>query len=257
MRLDKYLAESTVGTRKKARTLIQSGLVKVNDLLVMDPSIEIQEDQDQIYLDQVLTVHRGKVYYVFHKPMGCVTARSDATSKTVMDYVSQVELELFPVGRLDKDTEGLLLLTNDGDFCNELMHPREHICKTYEFWALGVPEESRLQALRGGISIGEEHPAIAKEISVLKQGSFQEFENQLTLGATYRIKKIPSHQPMFYGTMTITEGRKHQIKRMLKAVGCFVVYLKRTRIGSLELPGDLEPGEYRQLSYQELQTLWK
>ncbi|MEG1087794.1 MAG: pseudouridine synthase, partial [Cetobacterium sp.] len=138
MRLDKFLAESSVGTRKNVRTYIKEGAVKVNGQVITEPAIEIKVSVDAIeYLNKIVD-YTGKVYYIFHKPGGCITARKDALNKTVFDYFDGVNMNgIFHVGRLDKDTEGLLLFTNDGEFNHQLMSPQKHVEKKYFFIALG------------------------------------------------------------------------------------------------------------------------
>jgi 16S rRNA pseudouridine516 synthase len=257
MRLDKFLAGSFIETRKKSRVYIKEGKVKVNGEVITEPAIEIMESTDIIkYLDKVVT-HRGKVYYMFHKPAGCITARKDADNKTVLDFFHEDNINgIFHVGRLDKDTEGLLLFTNDGDFDHQLMRPENHVEKKYFFWALGSLDEEDRKRLENGISIGEGE-ALTKpaKIEVMKCGNYEELEQETDIGKFYKIESKYHHQPVVCGYLTISEGRKHQVKRMLKAVGCYVVYLKRISIGELTLDETLEKGQYRMLTEEEVQKL--
>ncbi|SFB40000.1 pseudouridine synthase [Clostridium frigidicarnis] len=257
MRLDKFLAESSIGTRKNVRTYIKEGAVKVNGQVITEPAIEINENIDFIeYLDKVVD-YRGKVYYMFHKPAGCITATKDEVNKTVLDFFHEDNMNgIFHVGRLDKDTEGLLLLTNDGEFEHHLMCPGKHVEKKYFFVALGSLNEEGIKRLESGISIGEDgvltKPA---KIEIAKHGSYKEFEEEMDIRKFYNMESNCYNQLVVSGYLTISEGRKHQVKRMLKAVGCYVVYLKRVSIGSLMLDESLEKGQYRMLKEEEIQKL--
>lgn len=259
MRLDKFLAAASIGTRQIVRTFIKEGLVKVNGKVIKEPSAEIHEQNDMIeYLDKEVKCGE-KIYYMFHKPGGCVTARSDANSKTVMDYFNEENMEgIFHVGRLDKDTEGLLLFTNDGDFNRALMSPDKDVKKRYFFWALGSLSQEDKKLLEEGLYINKDE-AITKpaKIEVVHEGTCRELESELKVVKFYNIKGNHPQQPVVAGYLTITEGRKHQVKRMLKAVGCYVIYLKRVSIGELNLDEDLKMGEYRPLKKSEIQLLMR
>lgn len=257
MRLDKFLAVSFVGTRQKVRDYIKAGLIKVNGEIVTEPAVDVDENKDIIkYLGKVVK-STGKIYYMFNKPGGCITARADTENKTVMDYFHGVNMDgIFHVGRLDKDTEGLLLLTNDGDFNNEIMYPEKHVEKTYFFWALGFLSKDDPKRLSEGISIGHGEPITKPaKIQVVNSGTYKDFEEELEVVKFYNMKSNHPNQPVVSGYITISEGRKHQVKRMLKAVGCYVVYLKRTSIGGLKLDETLEPGKFRPLEEWEIQLL--
>ncbi|AGX43184.1 pseudouridine synthase [Clostridium saccharobutylicum] len=257
MRLDKFLAISSIGRRKDVRSYIKEGMVKVNGSLITEPAIEIDENSDVIeYLNKVVT-YIGKVYYMFNKPAGCVTARRDDVNKTVFDYFNDVNMEgIFHVGRLDKDTEGLLLLTNDGEFEHKLMYPEKHVEKTYYFWALGSLHEDDIKKLKEGLYIqkGEIRTRPAK-IQVQNCGTYKEYKHEMNINNLYNIDSNYYNQPVVSGYLTISEGRKHQVKRMLKAVGCYVVYLKRVSIGELKLDESLDKGQYRVLNEDEIQSL--
>jgi 16S rRNA pseudouridine516 synthase len=259
MRLDKYLAESYVGTRKEVRKLIIDGCITVNGEIVIDPALDITEKVDQIeYKDEVIE-YPGKHYIMFHKPAGCITAKIDETHKTIMDYLTKEDSKgLFPVGRLDKDTEGLLLLTNDGEFNHQLMHPDQHVSKKYFFWVLGTITDEKKHLLEKGITIDEKDNLTCKaKIEIIQSGSYEEFE-ALIPSYTYdssNMKNNTYRQMVTSGYITITEGKKHQVKRMLKAVGCYVIYLKRFQIGGLELDSRLQPGDYRELTEEEIENI--
>jgi len=163
---------------------------------------------------------------------------------------------VFHVGRLDKDTEGLLLLTNDGEFEHELMHPQKHVEKTYFFWALGALEKENMEQLEQGIYIGKSEiltkPA---RIEVKKCRMYKDYKYEMNIENLYDIDSDHYNPPVVCGYLTISEGRKHQVKHMLKAVGCYVVYLKRVSIGGLMLDESLEKGQYRSLTKVEIQKL--
>jgi 16S rRNA pseudouridine516 synthase len=257
MRLDKFLAEASVGTRKIIRTYVKEGKVTVNEQLVSTSALEIDENADVVKCLGRTVIHTGKVYYMFHKPAGCVTARKDPVHPTVLDYFNKVNTDgLFPVGRLDKDTEGLLFLTNDGSFNQQLMDPGKHVDKKYFFWAFGVLEAEYKKRLETGICIrpGESLTKSAK-IDILKQGPYEELKNEMVTGDFIKKKKNLYQQSVISGYLTISEGRKHQVKRMLKAVGCYVVYLQRIAIGEIMLDTSLEKGQYRVVTQEELQKL--
>lgn len=255
MRLDKFLVESSVGTRKNVRTYVKEGYVKVNGQVVTKPAIDINENEDRIeYLEEAIK-YTGKVYYMFHKPAGCITARKDEVDKTVFDFFHKVNMNgVSHVGRLDKDTEGLLLFTNDGDFNNRLMCPEKHVEKQYYFIALGSLNEEDKKQLENGVLIGEALTKPAK-IDGVKCGPYKDFELETNIKEFYSIDSDSYEQPVVSGYLTISEGRKHQVKRMLKAVGCYVVYLKRISIGELILDETLEKGQYRMLEESEIQKL--
>lgn len=257
MRLDKFLAESSIGRRKDVRTYIKEGMVKVNGELITEPAIEIDETLDVIeYLGKVVA-YTGKVYYMFNKPAGCITARKDKVNKTVFDFFDDVNMNgVFHVGRLDKDTEGLLLFTNDGEFEHRLMHPQKHVEKTYFFWALGSLGEEEIKQLQQGVYIGKgEILTRPAKIQVQKSGTYKKFKDDINIEDLNNIDLSKYDQPIVSGYLTISEGRKHQVKRMLKAVGCYVVYLKRVSIGELMLDESLEKGEYRLLTEDEVNDL--
>lgn len=257
MRLDKYLAESSIGTRKIVRGYINAGKVKVNGEVVTEAAMEINKEDDIIeYLDEVVT-YSGKIYYMFHKPAGCITARKDEVYETVLDYFKEVDTNgLFPVGRLDKDTEGLLFLTNDGEFDHQLMSPHKHVEKTYYFWALGSISEEDKCKLEQGVCIGDTDKLTKPAVLTLdKWGTFKEFESIIDCPKSQYMKEKRYDQPVVSGYLTISEGQKHQVKRMLRAIGCYVVYLKRISIGEVLLDESLEKGQYRLVTEDEINKL--
>lgn len=257
MRLDRYLAEASVGTKKSVRIYVKEGKVTINHQKTDNPAQEIDEKSDIIRFLGDEVVHAGKIYYMFHKPEGCITATKDSTSKTVLDYFeAELRKGLFPVGRLDKDTEGLLLITNDGEFSHRLMFPDKQIEKTYFFLAYGRLDAASETRLMSGIGIAEGKPlAKATGIKVMEQGLFCELKDRMKLDNLKDIRIDATNQMGVSGYLTITEGRKHQVKRMLKAVGCYIAYLKRVSIGGLILDETLQKGQYRELTEDEIRCL--
>lgn len=231
MRLDKFLSECGMATRSEAKKQIKSGRITVNGSVVSKPESKVDEENDEISLDGKKIAYAVSETFVFYKPKGCVTARRDNLHTTVFDLLPdeiKAVRDLSPVGRLDLDTEGLLLLTNDGALNHRLMSPAHHVAKTY-FARLdkAVPSDA-VELFQKGIDIGDEKPTLPAELLILEDGK------------TARL--------------TITEGRFHQVKRMFYAIGCEVVYLKREKLGTLSLDG-LSTGECRRLTEEELQTL--
>ena len=196
---------------------------------------------------------------MFHKPRGCITACADERHKTVMDYFSDVsDAELFPVGRLDKDTEGLLLITDDGVLCHDLLMPENKVEKTYFFWAKGTLSDGKKEELERGAAIypGKEDLTAPARLEILKIGTLSDIRDILCEDDLKTANRRPD-LPAFSGLLTITEGKKHQVKRMLKYAGCKVLYLKRLRIGALSLDESLPLGSYRELTENELELLKK
>lgn len=255
MRLDKFLAQSSIGKRKEVRIYIKEGKVKVNGEVITIPAIEMNEDSDVVEYLNERVYYTEKVYYMFNKPAGYITAKGDAYHKTVFDLFDDSAMSgVFHVGRLDKDTEGLLLFTNDGEFEHKLMHPEKHVDKTYFFWALGSLDEEDKKKLEEGVYInkGEVLTKPAK-IEVQESGMYKDFKDEID--SLCNIDSNKYNQQFVSGYLTISEGRKHQVKRMLKSVGCHVVYLKRIAIGEVKLDESLEKGQYRELTELEIQKL--
>ena len=228
MRLDKYLCEAGLGTRSQVKKLLKSGTVTINGEPALRPEQKVEE-QDKVAVAGREISAPGLEYWMLYKPAGCVSATEDRRFQTVIDLLPEsAGKDLFPVGRLDRDTEGLLLLTNDGKLAHELLSPKKHVDKTY--YAELDRELSPDGALRleAGVDIGDERPTLPCSLRLLEP---------------CRI------------LITIREGRYHQIKRMLLTEGCTVTYLKRLSMGPLELDESLKKGEYRPLSEHELSLL--
>ena len=190
-----------------------------------------------------------KHYYMFNKPFGCVTARRDDRFPVVMDYFHSLENEhLSPVGRLDRETEGLLMITDDGIWNQEMTNPAFHVSKTYEFTALGTLDKEKLRKLSEGVLlIGSDRPTTSASVTVTGTSILSKVVPHLHPDMQEKLKyNLPDH-PVVFGTITISEGRKRQIRRMLKVVGCCVIRLKRISMGSIVLDEKLAPGEYKEI----------
>ena len=194
------------------------------------------------------------LYYMFNKPQGCVTARSDALHRTVMDFFpDELAVQLHPVGRLDKDTCGLLLFTNDGELDQKIMQPGKHISKTYFFYALGTMNDEKKQRLENGIQMSGYVTKKAR-FEFLDEYRIHELKDMMPKDRAERYMKYPDG-PAFSAKLTITEGKKHEVRLMLEAVGCRIFYLRRESIGTLMLDKKLAEGEYRPLTDEELAML--
>ncbi|MBR4026902.1 MAG: rRNA pseudouridine synthase [Lachnospiraceae bacterium] len=241
LRIDKYLADCGLGTRSEVKNYIKKKFVTVNGNIVSKPDVKIDETKDIICCKGEKVIYEKYVYYLFHKPSGCVTAKQDNLHKTVMDYFPKtIEKDIAPVGRLDLDTEGLLLLTNDGALTHHLLSPTHHVEKTY-FAILDkeVPKEA-IALFEKGVDIGDDKLTLPAKLTIFPPKKVQSSQN--------------TEKEKYTSELTISEGRFHQVKRMFLAVGCTVLYLKRISMGNLTL-GDLEVGEYRKLSLEEIQQL--
>ena len=196
-------------------------------------------------------------YIMLHKPAGCITARRDERHKTVMDYLpEEIRDTHFPVGRLDKDTEGLLLITNDGKLTRKLLMPEHKIEKTYYFMAEGILNPEKLDEVRRGARIyyNRENPTAPSEVEVLSTGTLGEVKTPLSADDMILKMKKP-YLPTVEGIVKITEGKKHQVKRMVRYAGARVIYLKRLKMATLSLDESLEKGKYRHLTNEELDAL--
>ena len=238
MRIDKYLADCGLGTRSEVKKYIKSKQITVNGEVVGKPEQKIDENCDVVcYKDQQVTYEKY-VYFLFHKPAGCVTAKQDNVHKTVMEYFPEEirAKDIAPVGRLDLETEGLLLFTNDGPLTHHLLSPTHHVPKTYYAILDKEVPESAVEAFQKGVDIGDDKLTLPAELVILPVMVNEE-------GYT-----------VYSAELTIHEGRFHQVKRMFETVGCTVTYLKRLSMGSLELD-NLQVGEYRKLTEDEVKNL--
>lgn len=218
-----------LGTRTQVKKEIKAGLVSVNGVTVLRPEEQVREAADLVCYKGQPCVYEEYVYYLLHKPAGVVSATQDKRDRTVLDLLAgEGRSDLFPVGRLDKDTEGLLLITNDGPLAHALLSPGRHVDKEYECHLAHTFDAHQRELLEQGVDIGEKKKCRPAVVRILAE------------------KKI---------TLTITEGRFHQVKRMLHAVGNEVVYLKRIRMDRLQLEDSLEKGAYRRLTDEEVESL--
>ena len=247
-RLDKILADSGLGTRSSVRDLIKSGTVKVNGISEKDPGKKVDTDMDEIIVRGELIDFRDKAYYMLNKPAGVITATEDKKQTTVIDLIKDKKRrDLFPVGRLDKDTVGLLLITNDGDLAHRLLAPGKHVKKTYLVRVDGIITDEIKSGIEKGVDIGDEKltaPAELREIKLLEDAGVTAAGEQAADGVSE-------------AEITITEGRYHEIKRMFEAFGLNVIYLKRLSMGGLKLDPDLQEGQWKILSEEEIVLLSK
>ena len=233
MRLDKLLAGAGYGSRKEIKKITRGGKVTVNGQPVTDSSCHVAPEIDRVTVNGTVVNYREFVYLMLNKPAGFVSATVDARDRTVLEFVPEEfrHYELFPVGRLDKDTEGLLLLTNDGRLAHELLAPKKHVPKTYFVRVQGLVTEEHVSAFALGVVLEDGYKTKSAELTVLSPGDASEVE------------------------LIIHEGKFHQIKRMFISIGMEVLYLKRTAMGGVTLDPFVKPGEVRELTPQELLLL--
>lgn len=238
LRLDKLLAHSGFGTRSAIKLLVKRGAVRVNGKTAKDSGLQVNPGRDEIMVDDQKAVYREFVYLMLNKPPGYVSATEDNRDPTVLDLIGDEygHFDVFPVGRLDKDTEGLLLLTNDGKLAHELLSPKKHVPKTYFARVDGGPvNESDCAAFQSGVTLDDGYVTLPARLSILEPGDASGTEARIELA--------------------IMEGKFHQVKRMFAAVGKKVTYLQRISMGSLALDRDLSLGAYRELTETELAAL--
>ena len=232
MRLDKYLADMSVGTRSEVKQMIRRGRVSVDGVVMKLPETKIDETKQSISVDGHAVSYEQFEYYMLNKPAGVVSATSDKKDKTVLDLIeSKKRRDLFPVGRLVKDTEGLLLITNDGELAHRLLAPKKHVDKVYYAKIEGKVTQEDVSLFSEGLDIGNEEFTKPATLEIVVSDSISEIR------------------------LTIQEGKFHQVKRMFEAVGKKVIYLKRLSMGSLVLDENLALGEYRSLTAEELEQL--
>lgn len=232
IRLDKFLSEMSGWTRSEVKKIVRTGSVTVDGNEVKKPETKIDEKLSIVSVDGRQIKYNKYEYYMLNKPKGFVSATTDREHKTVVDIISSSEKkDLFPVGRLDIDTEGLLLITNDGELAHRLLAPKNHVEKTYYVEVSGILDDVDVDAVEKGIDIGEEKNTIPAKMEILKT------DIQNNISSCY---------------LTIHEGKFHQVKRMMKKLGKTVTYLKRVSMGSLILDSKLKNGNYRKLTEQEI-----
>ena len=233
MRLDKFLANSGIGTRKEVKAILKNGKVKVNEKIVKDAKMKIDEIKDDIKMEGEKITYKPFVYVMMNKPSGIISATEDGKHKTVVDLLCEKykNYKVFPVGRLDIDTEGLILLTNDGILAHNLLSPKKHVDKKYY--------------------VELKQPLTSEKKKILENGIKLE-ENFITKEAKVEIIEKTELKSVF---ITISEGKFHQVKRMFKFIGNEVLYLKRVKMGKLLLPEKLKLGEYRELTEEEMKLI--
>lgn len=265
MRLDKFLSLAGAGTRTEVKKLLRSGRVRMEGCAQLKPEQKIDPDMDVLYLDGKRIGYEETVWYMLHKAAGCISAVSDPRFPTVMDALdkrARSRSGLFPVGRLDRDTEGLLLITDDGELAHRLLSPAFHVPKTYFALVTGSGPLGReeIAAFREGLDIGEEKPAKGADLSILE---WREEYLQLSASADSlkdgggREKGTAGPPVWSAAELVLCEGRYHQVKRMFAARGFCVEYLKRISFGPLRLDPMLERGRARRLTKEEVGELAK
>ena len=231
MRLDKFLSNMNIASRSQVKGILKAGRVRVNSKVEVKGDAKIDPEVDCIEFDGVRVFYELYRYFMLYKPAGCVSATKDRLSDTVLDILKEENTDgLFPVGRLDKDTEGLLLITNDGKLAHELLSPAKHVDKKYYVTLDKAIDDDSIAKIECGIDIGDDKPCLPCEI-----------------------EKIEADKVF----ITVREGRFHQVKRMFATVGFTVTYLKRISMGAVTLDESLKPGEYRRLTDEEVQSLKK
>ena len=233
MRLDKLLSNMGYGTRKEVKILMKKGAVRVNEVAVKDAAMHVDTVKDEVTVLGEKVVYKEFMYLMMNKPQGVLSATEDKRDQTVIDLLDAEYsiFEMFPVGRLDKDTEGFLLLTNDGKLAHNLLSPKKGVPKTYYAHIEGIVTEEDTKRFSEGVILDDGYETKPGQLRILKSADISEIE------------------------LTITEGKYHQVKRMFEAVGKQVVYLKRLSMGPLSLDESLALGSYRELTEEELQQL--
>lgn len=243
IRLDRYLADAGQGTRSRVKQLVRKGSVTINGAVVKQADCKVNTDSDCVAVDGRILTFSEYQYFMLHKPAGVVSATTDGRNKTVLELIEEEKRrDLFPVGRLDKDTEGLLIITNDGKLANQLLAPGRHVDKLYYAEVAGEVTEETIADFRAGLDIGDEALTAPARLRLLSCDR----EKRSGMADTVPVSRIE---------IVITEGRYHQIKRMFQAVGMEVLYLKRLSMGPITLDRSLACGAYRALSKQEIDLL--
>lgn len=236
-RIDKVLSHMGVGSRSDIRKQAKQGLITVNGVVVKDSGFHVDPYLDRVEVNGEPVLYREFIYLMMNKPPGVLSATEDKRDRTVLDLLKQeyAQFEPFPVGRLDKDTVGLLLLTNDGQLAHELLSPRKHVPKTYEATVEGDVDAADVAAFAEGVELDDGYVTLPAQLTILGRERGAVTRSQISL--------------------TITEGKFHQVKRMFLAVGKKVVFLKRVAMGGLKLDESLAPGACRELTAEELKLL--
>ncbi|CZR76457.1 rRNA pseudouridine synthase [Clostridioides difficile] len=232
-RIDKILSNLGYGSRSEIKKYCKQGSVVVNGSEVSNPGTQVDTENDEILFNGEEVIYREYIYLMMNKPAGYISATTDKYDPTVLDLIdlSYLAFEPFPVGRLDKDTEGLLVLTNDGKLSHRVLSPKKHVPKTYYAKIDGVVTEEDVEVFLEGVVLDDGYKTMPSQLNILKSDDESEIE------------------------LTIHEGKFHQVKRMFESVGKKVVYLKRLSMGNLKLDESLELGEYRELTDEEVKLI--
>ena len=235
MRLDKFISTTTTLSRAEAKKIIKKGIL-INDILIKSSDYKVDENKDIVIVNGSRLVYQKYVYIMMNKPQNIISATEDMIDKTVVDVLKDKDRihKVFPVGRLDKDTEGLMLLTNDGELAHKLISPKKDVEKKYYVEVTGELKEEYLELVKDGLVLDDGYKCKSARLEILESSKDKSCAN-----------------------IYITEGKFHQVKRMMKALETTVTYLKRLSIGSLILDESLKLGEYRYLTDKELKKLNK
>ena len=233
MRVDKLLSNVGVASRAELKKYCKQGLISVNGKVINNPGVQVDSENDEVTFNGEKIVYREFVYIMLNKPDGYISATFDKHDPIVLDLIdsSYLVFEPFPVGRLDKDTEGLLVLTNDGQLAHRVLSPKKHVPKTYYAKIQGKVTEDDIFAFKKGVVLDDGYETMPSQLKILKSDEMSEIE------------------------LTIHEGKFHQVKRMFESVGKKVVYLKRLSMGKLKLDESLELGYYRELTEEEVKLI--
>lgn len=233
MRVDKLLSNVGVASRAELKKYCKQGLISVNGKVINNPGVQVDSENDEVMFNGEKIVYREFVYIMLNKPDGYISATFDKYDPIVLDLIdkSYLVFEPFPVGRLDKDTEGLLVLTNDGQLAHRVLSPKKHVPKTYYAKIQGKVTQEDILAFEKGVVLDDGYETMPSQLKILKSDDMSEIE------------------------LTIHEGKFHQVKRMFESVGKKVVYLKRLSMGKLKLDESLELGEYRELTEEEVKLI--
>ena len=234
MRLDKYLSDMGAGTRSELKKEIRKSGAVVDGTIVKDPGFSVSESSAVVFRGSEVA-YEEYVYYMLNKPAGIISASEDGREETVVDLISEPKRrDLFPVGRLDRDTEGLLLITNDGALSHRLLSPKHHVDKVYFVRVSGILTENDAGLFRDGLVLTDGLECLPADLEILS---------------------VSDDDYVSEAEITIREGKFHQVKRMFASIGSEVIYLKRLSMGPISLDPGLAPGEYRRLTPEELTAL--
>ena len=233
LRIDKILSNVGYGSRAEIKKYCKYGIIFVNGQVVNNPGLQVDPENDEIIFDGEKVNYREFVYIMLNKPGGYISATYDKFDPIVLDLIdpSYLVFDPFPVGRLDKDTEGLLVLTNDGQLSHRVLSPKKHVPKTYYAKVEGVVTNDDILEFEKGVVLDDGYKTMPSQLKILKSDEISEIE------------------------LTIHEGKFHQVKRMFESVGKKVVYLKRLSMGNLKLDESLDLGEYRELNIDEIKQM--